>query len=127
MRPGRVTFPRVSGLVAASLSALLAVACAVAKDDGVTNDAGAAEASTIPGPDAAIDAAEAASAACKDGRRRCVGLQLQICDVDAWIELQTCVQGESCDVAVGICRPGDGGPDASPDAAADSAADADAD
>ncbi|MEA2747919.1 MAG: hypothetical protein QOI41_2062 [Myxococcales bacterium] len=127
MRPDRLIFRRASGLVAAGLLALVAVACAVAADDGVANDAGAAEASTIPGPDGAVDAAEAASLTCKDGRRRCVGPVLQVCDVGAWIELQTCLQGESCDVAVGICRPVDAGPDASSDAAAASDADADAD
>jgi hypothetical protein len=111
-------------LVAGGLAALFVVACAVGEENG-TADAGALEGGPSPSSDGALaaDATEAASPACKDGRRRCVGLELQICDVGAWIELQTCVQGESCDVAVGICRAVDAGPDSASDAPHDAGGD----
>jgi hypothetical protein len=112
---------RAIGFVAGGLMALFVIACAVGGENAAASDAGALEDGTTPSSDGALaaDGAEAASPACNEGRRRCVGLQLQVCDVGAWIELQTCVQGESCDVAVGICRAVDAGPDSSSDAAGD--------
>lgn len=118
---GRRGLGHAISFAAGGLAALFAIACAVGGENGTVADAGALEESTPPSSDGALatDGAEAAAPACKEGRRRCVGLQLQVCDMGAWIELQTCVQGESCDVAVGICRPVDAGPDSSSDADAD--------
>lgn len=46
---------------------------------------------------------------CVEGRRRCVERDLEICRENGWTLLDSCFAGETCDVAVGICRPGDAG------------------
>lgn len=100
---------------------LLVVGCSNARDVSptageattTTVDAGAsvdgASTGALPN-DAAVDAPSVAI--CVEGRRRCMGHDLEICDEGAWVVLESCLDGESCDVAVGVCRAADAGSDA---------------
>ncbi len=91
-----------------------AVACSVNEDRSATTDGGALP-DVVTAEDAAVVEVSDAAAppVCKEGRRRCVGPDLELCDGAGWILLQSCLAGEWCDVAVGICRAVDAGPDSS--------------
>ncbi|AKU99052.1 hypothetical protein AKJ09_05716 [Labilithrix luteola] len=94
-------------------------ACNENESSETATDAGGLSDVMKTSDDAASDSATdtAAPPVCKEGRRRCVGSDLQLCDDGGWVLLQSCLPGEWCDVAVGICRAlGDAGPDSSRDA-----------
>lgn len=114
MRPSRSSPLLGIALVLGAFAAL--AACSSTKDDAEPTplDAGtSADAeSTYDGATGLDGAVQAAPAVCTEGRRRCVGMDLQICDNGGWTLLQSCLAGEWCDVAVGICRMVDAGPDA---------------
>lgn len=98
--------------------AALVLACTQNEDSAAaTEDGGLSDVATTS-DDGANDAATdtATPPVCKEGRRRCVDSDLQLCDDGGWVLLQSCLPGEWCDVAVGICRAVDGGPDSGPDA-----------
>lgn len=110
-------FVLVSCLLVPALSALVLACTQNEASEAATDDGGLPDVAT-KSDDGANDAETdtAAPPVCKEGRRRCVGSDLQLCDDAGWVLLQSCLPGESCDVAVGICRPVDAGPDSGPDA-----------
>lgn len=117
MAPARLRFFYASSAALSLLgtSAFFA-ACALSDDsDSSSPDASAYEAA-LPEEDGRTPDATSGQI-CREGRRRCVGLELEVCEGKRWISLQSCLPDEWCDVAVGICRMVDAGPDARPDAA----------
>jgi hypothetical protein len=114
MKRARGWFVRSLSL-AALAGATFATACSSSDSNNVAVADAGADVDAAPPSDAAstVDANEAAAPVCDEGRRRCVGQDLQVCDTNAWVVLQSCLPGEWCDVAVGIFRPVDAGADGS--------------
>jgi|CXWL01.1.fsa_nt_gi hypothetical protein len=113
-----------SGFAAAASALFVVAACSSTGGEQATGADAAVDGGPSPnGEDATAGDAgrDVVTPLCNVGRRRCVGLNLEVCETRGWVLLQPCTPQESCDVAVGICRFIDAGPpDASPpDAAAD--------